>query len=109
MGTRFWKCSCRCSQENSDDEDGTDFLREQFAVVYMCKQYRSSNSFVAVVLFSKNFGASPTVSAGSGARADDDNRMQVDSLKKGKGKSTSKHQNQEGTRTNNTSNTDINT
>ena len=34
---------------------------------------------------SRNLGANPTVSAGSGSSADDD-RMQVDSLKKGKGK-----------------------
>ena len=80
--------SCRCSQVHSGDEYDIDCLREQFAVVHMCKQYRSSNSFVAMVLFSRNFGASPTVSAGNGARADDDNRMQVDSLKKGKEKGT---------------------
>ena len=58
---------------------------------------------------SRNFGASPTRSAGNGTGADDDKRMQVDSLKKGKEKGKSKHQNQKGTRTSNTSNTDINT
>ena len=35
---------------------------------------------------SRNFGASSPASAGNGTGADDDNRMQVDSLKKGKGK-----------------------
>ena len=43
--------------------------------------------------FSRNFGANPTVSAGNGTSADDD-RMQVDSLEKGKGKGKSKHHNQ---------------
>ena len=38
-----------------------------------------------------------------------DNRAQVDSLKKGKGKGKRKHQNQKDTRTNNTNNTDVNT
>ena len=36
---------------------------------------------------SRNFAANPTVSAGNGTSADDD-RMQVDSLKKGKGGQT---------------------
>ena len=61
---------------------------------------------------SRNSGANPTVSARKETGADDDNRMQVDSLKKGKGKGKGKHQNQKGNRTNNTSNTsntDINT
>ena len=58
---------------------------------------------------SRNFAAAPTVSAGNGAGADDDNRMQVDSLKKGWEKGNDKHQNQKGTRIGNTSNTDINT
>ena len=52
------------------------------------------------------------MSAGNGTCAGDDNRMQVASLKKGKGKGKCKHQNQKGNRTNNTSNTsntDINT
>ena len=56
--------------------------------------------------------ANPTVSAGNGTWADDDNRMRIDSLKKGKGKRKCKHQNQKGNHTNNTSNmssTDINT
>ena len=60
---------------------------------------------------SRNFAANPTVSAGNGTSADDD-RMQVDSLKKGKVKGNGKHQNQRGNRTTNTANTsstDINT
>ena len=44
----------------------------------------------------RNFGANPTVSAGNGTGADDDNRMQVDSLKKGQEKGKGKHQNQKG-------------
>ena len=57
---------------------------------------------------SRNFGVSPTVSAGNGTGADDDNKMQVDSLKMGKEKGKGKHQNQKGTRTHNINNTDIN-
>ena len=43
---------------------------------------------------SRNFGANPTASSGNGTDADDD-RMQVDSLKKGtrKGKGKDQHQN----------------
>ena len=51
---------------------------------------------------SRNFGANPTVSAGSGTGSDDDNKRQVDSLKKGNGKGKGKHQNQIGNRTSNT-------
>ena len=61
---------------------------------------------------SRNFGANPTASCGNGTGADDDNRMQVDSFKKGKGQGKVKHPSQKGNRTNNasnTSNTDINT
>ena len=60
---------------------------------------------------SPNLGANSTVSAGNGTSADDD-RMQVDSLKKGKRKGKGKHQNQKGNRTTNTTktnSTDINT
>ena len=57
---------------------------------------------------SRNFGANQTVSAGNGTSADDD-RMQVDSLKKGKGQGKGKHQNQKGNRTTNTSSADITT
>ena len=52
---------------------------------------------------SRNFGANPTVSAGNGTCADDDNWMQVDSLKKGKEKGKGKQQNPKGNRTSNTS------
>ena len=44
-------------------------------------------SFVAMVLFfPKLWSKSPTVSAGNGTGADDDNMMQVESLNKGKEK-----------------------
>ena len=46
---------------------------------------------------SRNFGANPTVSARNGTSADDD-RMQVDSLKEGKGKGKGKHEIQKETR-----------
>ena len=55
---------------------------------------------------SRKFGANPTVSSGNGTSADDD-RMQVDSLKKGKGEAKCKHHNQEGKRTTNTCSADI--
>ena len=54
---------------------------------------------------SRNFGANPTVSAGNGTSTDDDNRMQVDSLKKGKKKGKGKHQIQKRNRTTSTTNT----
>ena len=60
---------------------------------------------------SRNFGANPTVTAGNVTSADDD-RMQVDTLKKGKRKGKSKSLHQKGNRptsTTNTSSTDINT
>ena len=60
---------------------------------------------------SRNFGAKPTVSAGNGTSADD-NRMQVDSLKKSKRKGKGKNEHQRRNRTTsttNTSSTDINT
>ena len=53
---------------------------------------------------SRNFAANPTVSAGNGTSVDDD-RMQVDSLKKGKRKDRGKHPNQKGNRTTSTINT----
>ena len=58
--------------------------------------------------FSRNFGANPTVSSGNGTSADGE-RMQVDSLNKGKRKGKGKNQHQRGNRTTNTSSTDINT
>ena len=57
---------------------------------------------------SRNFGANPTASSGNGTRADDD-RKQVDSLKKVKRKGKGKNQHQRGNRTTNTSSTDFNT
>ena len=53
-------------------------------------------------------GVNPTASSGNGTSADDD-RMQVDSLKKGKRRGKSKNQHQRGNRTTNTSSADINT
>ena len=60
---------------------------------------------------SRNFGANPTPSSRNGTSADDD-RMQVDSLKKRKRKGKGKNLHQRGNRTTgktNTSSTDINT
>ena len=51
MGTRFWSCVGRCSQVHSDDEYGTDFSQEQFAVGCISQQCRSSSSLVAMVFF----------------------------------------------------------
>ena len=53
---------------------------------------------------SRNFGANPTTSSGNGTSADDD-RMQVDSLKKGKRMGKGKKQHQRGNRTTSTTNT----
>ena len=68
----------------TDDEYGSEFSEEEFAVGYMCKPSGSSKSFVAWCHYSRNFGASPTVPAGNGTGTDDDNRMQVDFLEKEK-------------------------
>ena len=57
---------------------------------------------------SRNFGANPTASSGKGTSADDD-KMQVDSVKKGRRKGKGKNQQQRGNRTTNTSSRDINT
>ena len=57
---------------------------------------------------SRIFGANPTASSGNGTSADDD-RMQVDSLKKGKRKGKGKTQHLRGSSTTSTSSTDINT
>ena len=77
--------------------------------------YANSTALRAVLLqwccSSRNFGANPTASSGNGTSADDD-RMQLDSPKKGKRKGKGKHQNQKGNRTTSTtstSSTDINT
>ena len=58
---------------------------------------------------SSHHGASSTTSAGNGTGADDDDRMQVNPLKKGKEEGKGKHQNQKGANTSNTSKTDVNT
>ena len=57
---------------------------------------------------SRHLGANPTASIGNGTSADDD-RMQVDSLKRGKRRGKNKNQHQRGHRTTNTSSADINT
>ena len=44
MGTCVRNCVGRCSQIHSDDEYGTDFSQEQFAVGYVRQQCRSSNT-----------------------------------------------------------------
>ena len=103
VGTRFWNCVGRCSQVHSDDEHGPDFLNAnsralRAALLQWCYSFR-------------NFGANPAASSGNGTSADDD-RLQVDSLKKGKRKGKGKNQHQRGNRTTyttNTSSTDINT
>ena len=99
MGKRFWNCVGRCSQDHSDDEYGTDFSWEQFAVGYIRQQCRSSNSFVAMgLLFPKLWSES--------------DRVSWKWNEKGKEKGKGKHHNQKGhrtTSTTNTSSTDINT
>ena len=73
--------------------------------------YASSTALRAALLqwcySSRNFGANPTASSGNGTSADDD-RMQVDSFKKGKRKGKG-NQHQRGNRTTNTSSTEIDT
>ena len=68
--------------------------------------YANSTALRAVLLqwcySSRKFGANPTASSGNGMSADDD-RMQVESLKKGKTKGKSKTQHQRGNRTTSTS------
>ena len=110
METWFRNCSCGCSQVHGDDENGTDYSWEQFVAWHTCIECSSSNRSVAMVCHDlRNLGASQTTSAGNGTCAHDDNRMQVDSLKQGEGQGKGKHPNQKGTRTSNTSNTDVNT
>ena len=85
MGTRFWNCVGRCSQVLSDDERGPDFQLGTHA---------NSTALRASLLqwcySSRHFGANPIASSGNGTSADDD-RMQVDSLKKGKRKGKGKN------------------
>ena len=106
MGTCFRNCSCGCSQIHSDDEYGTEFFLGSTCIV---GAYVNSAALRTALLqwccHCRNFGASSTTSAGNGTSADDDNRMQVDSLKQGEERGKGKHQNQKGTRT---SNTDVN-
>ena len=88
------------------------FLRNSLQLGTYANSAALRTSLLQWCYSSRNFGANQTVSAGNGTGADDDNRMQVDSLKKGKEKGEGKHQNQTGNRTkstSNTSNTDINT
>ena len=108
VGTRLWNCVGRCSHVHSDDEYGPDSSLQ-------LGTYANSTALRAALLqgccSSRNFGANPTASSGNGTNADDD-RMQVDSLKKGERKDTGKNQHQRGNRTTsttNTSSTDINT
>ena len=77
--------------------------------------YAKSAAFRAALLqwcySSRNFGGNPTTSSGNGTSTDDD-RMQVDSLKKGKRRCKGTNQHQSGNRTTSTTNTsptDINT
>ena len=80
---------------------------------FLLGTYANSVAFRTALLqwcySSRNFGANPTVSAGNGTGADDDNMMQVESLNRGKEKGKGKHQHQKVARANNMSNTDINT
>ena len=74
--------------------------------------YVNSTAFRAALLqwcySSRNFGAHPTASSGNGTSADDD-RMQVDSLRKVREKAKVKTHDQRGNRTISTRSTDINT
>ena len=88
------------------------FLRSSLQLGTYAKSAALRTASLQWCYSSRNFRANPTVSAGNETGADDDNRMQVDSLEKGKEKGKGKHQNQKGSPTNNTSNTsstDINT
>ena len=78
----------------SDDEYGTDFLRNSLQLGKHANSAALRTALLQWCYSSQNFGATLTVSAGNGTGADDDNRMQVDSLKKGKWKGKGTHQNQ---------------
>ena len=86
----------------SDDEYGTDFLRSKLQLGKNANSAALQTALLQWCYSSRNFGVNPTVSAGSGTGADDDSRMQVDPLKRGKEKGKGKHQNQKGNRTKNT-------
>ena len=81
MGTRFWNCVGRCSQVQSDDEYDTDFLRNSVQFGTYANHAALQTALLQWRYSSRNFAANPTVSAGNGTIADDD-RMQVDPLKK---------------------------
>ena len=104
MGTRVWNCVGRCSQVHSDDEHGTDFFLDTVCTwVHMPTAQLFAQPCCSGVT-PRNFGANPTASSGNGTSADDD-RMQVDSLKKGKRKGKGTNQRQRGNRTTSTTNT----
>ena len=80
MGTCVRNSSCGCSQVHCEDECFTSFSQAQFGVGYICKQCRYSNSFVATVVFSPKLCSIPGCVSWMWTGADDDNRMQVDTL-----------------------------
>ena len=65
---------------------GTDFLRNNLQSGTDGNSAALRAALLQWCYCSRNFGASPTVAAGSGTGANDDNRMQVGSLMKGKEK-----------------------
>ena len=64
---------------------GTDFLRNNLQSGTDGNSAALRAALLQLCYCSRNFGASPTVAAGSGTGANDDNRMQVVSLMKGIG------------------------
>ena len=105
MGTCFRNGSSRRSQVHSDDQYGTDFSRKQLSSCACANSAALRTALLQWCPSSRNFGASPTVSAGNGTGAVGDNRTQVDPLKKGKGKGKGKLQEHKQTGTSNTSST----
>ena len=105
-------CSCGCSQGTVMMNVAPIFLGSTLQLGTYANSAALRTALLQRCFSSRNFGASPTVPAGNGTGADDDNRMQVDCLKKGTEKGKTKHQNQKGTRSSNsskTNNRDINT
>ena len=86
MGTCVRNCFGRCSQIHSDDVYGTDFLRNNLQLGTYANSAALRTALLQWCYSSRNLGATPTVSAGNVTGADDDNRMQVDSLKESKEK-----------------------
>ena len=87
------------------------FLRKSLQLGTYANRAALRTALLQWCYFSRNFGATPTVSAGNGTSADDD-QMQVDCFMKGKGQGKGKHHIQKGNRTTSTtktSSTDINT